>query len=302
MARRSSKRRSGRRTQNRNYFALAAMVLLSTSALSAMGYVAYQDMNTVKADLVGCYATPQPKDQTVILVDSSEPRFDAVQSRDLKNAIKAVYDHDLDFNENLKIFTTEKTDIGSIPAPVLEICGSARTTVELEEIGASDASQAFLDRQRQQVFEKTVAPILDQVFAREVDDAQKQDRESPILEQLQNMARLREMHDQGQSRKLIIVSDMIQHTVEMQACSAKGHLPSFAKFQTQPYFKQVRPKNLNGVEATVYLLVRPGLGQGAYSYCTEDELVQFWQDYFDAAGASVTFIRLRDGAYVASDT
>ncbi len=302
MARRSSKRRGARRIQKRNYFALAAMALLSTSALASMGYVAYQDINTIKPDVVGCYPTQKPQDQTVVLVDSSEPRFDAVQSRDLKNAIKAVYDRDLGFNESLKIFTTEKTDIGSVPAPVLEICASAKTSIELENIGASGASQAYLDRQRKEVFDTKIAPALERVFARKARAGQQQDHESPILEQLQNMARLREMQDQGQSRKLIVVSDMIQHTVEMQACSTQGHLPSFSKFQTQAYFKQVKPRSLDGAEVTVYLLVRPGLGNGAYSYCTEDELVQFWQDYFDAAGASVTFIRLRDGAYVASDT
>ncbi|WP_298983760.1 hypothetical protein [uncultured Roseibium sp.] len=297
-------RRSRRTPHNQGWIRFALGSLFGIAFLggaSGTAYVVYDDLHSLKPDKIGCYATSNPQDVTVALVDSSEPRFDTVQSRDLLNAFEDVYRRDLTFNEKFSVIVTDPSRIGTVPDPVIELCGSASSSAELEEIGANGATQAYLDRQQDKIFEDRVGPTLEEVFSTDAQPGRIQNVESPIMEQIQSVSRLRNFSGNAGERTLILVSDLIQATREVQFCTTKGHLPSFTKFKTRAYFDQVRPRSLAGVDVKIYMLVRPGLGEEPLQYCTERELVDFWQAYFkNAQAASVEIIRLRDGAYVQS--
>jgi hypothetical protein len=279
--------------------------LLAGTATAAMlagaGYAALKDMNTAKADELGCYEQTAPQAHTVALVDSSEPRFDAVQRRDLMRAFGDVFQRDLAFNERFSLIATDASRIGSVPSPVVTRCGPARLPSDLESVGAASASDAFLERQAALAFEQDILPHLESVFAINPPDEQRQRAESPILEQIQSLSRMPAFSRDAGDKRLIVVSDLLQNTGDAQFCHTQGHLPAFETFRTRPYFERVAPHDLGGADVTVYLLIRGTLGEPPYPYCTEDELVRFWRAYFEDAGAgSVDVIRLRRGAGPAS--
>lgn len=266
-------------------------------ALAGAGYIALQDLNTLKPDEeTGCYTQTTARDSTVAFVDSSDPGFDGVQSRDLIRAFTNLYKRDLGFNEHFSVITTQESRIGAIPDPVIELCGGAKSSADLENIGAAGATAAFLKRQAEKTFEKQVEPQLAEIFAVNPTSANRQSRESPILEQIQSLSRLPVFLDGAAQKQLIVVSDMLQNTTDLQFCSTQGHLPSFSKFKVSPEFDRVRPASLRGTDVTIYMLVRGALGQPPYSFCTEPELTQWWKDFLTDAGAqSVEVIRIRQG-------
>lgn len=274
--------------------------LLAGTATVAMlaggGYVALNDMNTARADDLGCYEQAEPQAQTVALIDSSEPRFDPTQHRDLMTAFADLIQNGLTFNERFTLITTDADRIGSVPNPVMSRCAPAQSAMDLERVGAGRASEAFIERQAADAFEEEFLPHLENVFAVNPRDAQRQRSESPVLEQIQGISRMRAFSDGTGPKRLIIVSDLLQNTHDAQFCHTQGHLPSFETFRTRPYYERIAPRSLGGTDVTIYLLIRGVLGEAPHPYCTEEELVRFWRAYFvDAGAGSVDIIRLRRG-------
>jgi len=264
--------------------------------LLGIGYITVNDLSAAKPDELGCYLQAEGSASTTALIDSSEPGFDVVQSRDLIHAFSRIVQNDLSFNERFSMVTTQESQIGTFPPPVIQLCGSATSSEELEEIGAAGATQAFLKRQAEDMFKTRVEPRLKSVFSINPSDADRQKRESPVLEQIQNVAREYDLGDGKSTQKLILVSDLIQNTSELQFCSTQGHLPKFEMFKTQGHYDRLKPPSLRGVEVSVYMLIRGTLGSAPYNFCTEEELTQWWRDYFEDAGArNVRFIRIRRG-------
>lgn len=298
---RKSHSRNSRRGGRRQGFSISWLPVLGGIGVSALvlgiGYITVQDLNTLKPDEeTGCYTQTTAQDSTIAFVDSSDPGFDGVQSRDLVRAFTNLYKRDLRFNEHLSVITTQQSRIGTIPDPVIELCGGAKSSAELENIGAAGATPAFLKRQSEKTFEKQVEPQLAEIFAVNPTSANRQSRESPILEQIQSLSRLPAFSDQAGQKKLIVVSDMLQNTTDLQFCKTQGHLPSYFSFKESPEFDRVRPASLTGTDVTIYMLVRGTLGQPPYSFCTEPELTQWWKDFLTDAGArSVDVIRIRQG-------
>jgi hypothetical protein len=278
---------------------IGGLVTVSTLAMAAVGYNAMTDAQYAKADAMGCYASDEAQPQNVVWVDSSDPRWTAAQQRDLLNVLEDEYQTDLAFNAKLSVISTDPANIGSVPHPAIELCGTAQTSTELETLGGKGVTQAYLDKQRARVFDERLLPVLEEVLALDPPADQRQSYESPILEQIQAISQMRGFVDGRGERKLTIISDMLQSTQDAQFCQTKGHLPSFASFKEKPYFARIKPKTLSGTEVTLYVLERGGLGP----FCRDmDELLDWWQAYFeDADVQGVRIIRLRQGAYVTAD-
>lgn len=255
-----------------------------------------QEASYAKADKNGCYAQTSNMAHTVAIVDSSEPRSDQTQTRDLMAAFKQTYMKGLNFNERFSIVTTAENAIGSVFSPSMSFCRGAHTPDELLNVGAASATVEFVYRESMKFYQKTFEPTLAKIFTANPDDDARQRRESPIFEQIQSVARATSFSEQINNRHLILVSDLIQHTSELQFCTTKGHLPKFKKLKASQYFSDIKPRSLSGVDVQVYMLIRPGYGDRNLPYCSESELRTFWVDYFADAGArNVEVIRLRMG-------
>ncbi|MEP5730212.1 MAG: hypothetical protein ABJL67_12685 [Sulfitobacter sp.] len=280
-------------------FKLTALGIASSVMLLGFIFLAVKDAQYATVDAMGCYASDEAQPQNVVLIDSSDPRWTAAQQRDLLNVLEDEYHNGLPFNAKLSVISTDPANIGSVPDPAVELCGPAKTSAELEAVGAKTVTQVYLDQQAGRIFEERLLPALDEILALDPPADQRQSYESPILEQIQAISRMRGFGDARGARKLTIISDMLQSTGDAQFCYTKGHLPSFGSFKDKPFFARVKPDELSGTEVTVYALERGSLGP----FCRDmDELMDWWQAYFEDAGAqSVRIIRLRQGAYVAAD-
>lgn len=257
-------------------------------ASSGLGYVVWQDLNTLKPDQHACY--PQAgQAQTVMFFDSSNPRADVQQGRDIWTFVSDHYFRRAQANERFRMYNTEVDQIGSIPDPVVETCVPASTNADLEALGAPHVNPAYLATQRQRIFDQDIAPTLSAMV--DPTPANPQAFESPILEQIQGLSRLPELRRGTGRKSLIVVSDLIQATHEIRACREPGHLPRFERFRDGDHWARVRPESLAGVDVTLLMLIRPEYGP----HCTgEDELIRWWESYLEEAGAqSVQITRLR---------
>lgn len=285
--------------RSRSQWTLSAVGFAAASVVAAggIGYAVVHDANSAKPNDLGCYAPEVAS--TAVLVDSSVPRWGPTQQNDILTFMSELFEHGLAFNERFSMFLTAEKRIGTIPPPVLEFCGHARTPKDLEAIGAARQEAPYLQRKadkfRREVFDET----LDEVFALTATKDNTQWVESPILEQVQAISRLRQFADH-ERRRLVVVSDFIQNTRQAEFCATKGHLPSFSTFRKTAYYKRVEPKSLSEARVTMLALVRDEISGPNLPYCTEDELYGFWQEFFLEAGAeSVEVIRLRVGRVTA---
>jgi len=107
---------------------------------------------------------------------------------------------------------------------------------------------------------------------------------SPILQMLQVVAIRFAKHDVRGSKRLIIVSDMLQNSPELSFFKST---PNFKEAQKQPSFSRLRAK-LHGVNVTVQLLLHNPQLQ-------KDPLARFWEEYFREMGGTLQKIEALPG-------
>lgn len=281
-------RRRSRQNNLPKVIALSSAIALGTVGL---GYMALQSMGKPTQDHFGCYEGFE-QSQTVVLFDVSEPKFNDEQARSLQRYFKQLYNR-LQFNERLSIVTTAEDQVGSIPKPSFQICGQPTQMQELEAIGAETASQGFLAKQKQRLFENILAPALNEIVSPDTESRQRY--QSPILEMV---AGIRRFHPLNPGDRLVIVSDLIQNSDTVQFCRTQNDMPPFSIFQKKAVYGRLKPASLEGIDIDVLMIQRFGYGESDLSFCySEEEIRRFWRDYFLANGAeSPEFIRIRHGA------
>lgn len=272
---------------------LIALGITLTVCVAGMGYMMVQAMGQKVVDELGCYDGVYQK-VTAVVVDLSEPRFDNVQSRSLQTYFKQTYDG-LAFNERLSVFTTAGNEISSVVTPSFSVCGQAKNSQELEEVGAPAAQSGYLKRQKEKLFNKIVKPKLDKLLTLNPNESQKQLYESPILEMIKSVVRDAKLES---GDRLIVISDMIQNSESARFCRKKGDMPSFSTFKKRSVYQgRLKPRSIDNVEVEVLMLLRKSYGQSGLDYCSsEDEIRDFWIGYFkENFGTIANFIRIRQG-------
>jgi len=107
---------------------------------------------------------------------------------------------------------------------------------------------------------------------------------SPILESVREISEQPEFSELPQPRRLVIASDLVQHTSEL---SFYESVPTFESFKTTHAFGKLRA-DLHGVSVQVLYLSRPSEPAAMTA-----QLRNFWRGYLRECGASsVTFRRL----------
>ncbi|MET1255262.1 hypothetical protein [Aliikangiella maris] len=270
---------------------IATMGCALVFCVAGTGYLLWESMGKITADSYGCFSHVYAP-QTIVLVDASEPRWNETQARALHTYFENLYQQ-LGFNERLSVFTTEGDQISSVPAPRFHICGQARNANELSDIGAPDASEGYLRKQKQRLFKNVFKPQLDALLAFLPDESRRQTSQSPILEFIRSVSRLTKP-EQGDS--LVVISDAIQNSESLKFCRVKDDMPTFNKIkQRRIYQERLKPETLSGVNVSFLMLMRGGYGQQGLEYCySEEELRGVWRDYFIDNGVSTPeFIRIR---------
>lgn len=280
-----------RRRKNSDTPKILALTAALALCIGGLGYAGFQSVGIQVADKYGCYEG-ESKGQTLVFVDSSQPRWNEVQQRSLINYFDTLYGS-LRFGQKLSIYTTEGDRVTSgVPKASFHVCGPASSAEELKAVGGAEASAGYLRKVKQRLYENVLAPELEALLTLNPDKARLQLHQSPILELIQALSRQLRPGD-----KLVTISDMIQNSDSMRACRVKGDLPRYSTFKTRPFYqRRLKPESLDGVEVEVLMLQRVGYTQGELKHCREDELQRFWDDYFTDNGAvSPHVIRVRHG-------
>ena len=262
------------------------------AAMGGMGYMGFKAASQATADALGCYVD-KPQRQTFIFVDASGPRFNDEQRRSLQSYFDQLY-AGLGFNERLSVYTNEADQVASVARPRFTLCGPARSAADLEAINAPSANAGYLRKERERLYTKVLAPELRVLLAEDVPESRTQHYQSPILEMIADLSRDPAMRP---GSRLIVISDLLQNSDTAQFCRVKGDMPRFAVFARRQDFERVKPESLNGVEVEVLMIQRYGYGRAGMEYCRdEEELRDFWRDYFIGAGVrEPSFIRIRHG-------
>jgi len=264
------------------------------ACMGGLGYAAFSTIDQKTPDQYGCYDEDIEQRHTFVLFDASVPRLNKEQHRSVHHYLDELFAN-LEFNERLSVITTEGDQISSLPKARFHVCGAARSSQELEDIGAQSASAGYLRKQKQRLYGKVYAPQIEAMLSQTPDEARKQVSQSPVLEMIKNISSMR---DFAPGSRLISIGDHLQNSESAQFCTKQNHMPPFRIFrERETYQQRLVPRSFEGVEVVVLLLQRYGYGQGFLRYCkNEEELTAFWRDYFIGNGAvNPEFIRIRDG-------
>lgn len=289
---RRNNRRGGRSATPSNLNKLLLLGGIPTITLIGGGLAMAYYMGIEQIDGDYCFDRPDQHQRMVFLDSSLGENLSPQQIRDYKRAFENAYD-DAPANSRLSLFTTALDIGGSIAEPVAEICKPAATVAEMEEIGAPSETAPYLGRQADEAKAK-----YDEIVGRVIVDAQdvrKMAKDSPILENIQAISRYKGF--QGRNRGLTTITDGVQNTETARFCQVQGDMPPLPTFKRQRRYQDIAPDSLEGVEVDLLLVESIQLPQRGLEHCTNDEIRQWWPEFFKANGASkVTSTRLRYGA------
>lgn len=279
-----------RRRHKTNWPLVIGGTVAILSTMAGLGYAAFQAYGKPVSDRYGCFDGISGK-QTHVLIDASEPRFDANQQRALLRYFKQEYDR-LGFGDRISVYTTEGDQQSSVLSPRFHICVPAREPDQLTAIGADAGSPGYVRKQRERLYEKRFLPELQAVLADDPADMRRQNTQSPIMEMVADLSRMPSVRP---GDKVTLISDLIQNSPESaQFCRVQNDMPPFVLFaQRRIYQGRLKPRSLEGVSVDMLMLLRRAYGP----FCRdEDEIRRFWIDYFHANGVKEPrVIRIRYG-------
>ena len=202
---------------------------------------------------------------TAVIIDTTD-EFSLVQRTDLLNEIEKLIAAVPRFGA-LEIYAVGPVELEP-PQPVFRKCNPGRAV----EISEWTGNPKRVERDWQEGFREPVEAVLARMLA------PAGAASSPILESIQWVT-VNSLTAPGRSeipRRLVLISDLLQHTAGL---SLYRGTVDFASFARTPYYRRVRAP-LSGI-AIDLLIVRRNTRAGTQ----ESALIRFWTDYFDAQGA-----------------
>lgn len=214
-----------------------------------------------------------PKDgqypRTAFLIDATDS-LGGVQSKALRDLAEDLRGK-LARYEWIGVYVLNEDNI-TVPKPEIALCNPGNE---------KDANPLYQNpREIRRKFDKQFAAPLRQA----IDDLTKAPKQkySPIIEMIRAVA-LDSDFDSSQKRRLIIVSDMLQHTDDYTQYRGGADYEEWAQ---SSYATEFADLSLAGVEVEIWYVKRPLLS-GAQTR----RHVRFWEDFFAAAGAELGAVK-----------
>ena len=212
---------------------------------------------------------------TVVLVDRTDP-LTTVQREALRKRLEKVKDSVPRYGA-LKVYSVGP--IGeTLLHPVVDLCNPGRG----EDVDPAVGNPRLVERRWREKFSVPVDKLLDELV--EKGEAET----SPIMESIQSIAvsAFQEKAATEIPRRLIIASDMLQHTKEYSQYTDDM---DFETFRNTPYYRRLRA-DLRGVDVEIVYIWRDTrrAAQGKAH-------ILFWRDYFGDLGAVVSRVIALEG-------
>ncbi len=257
---------SARRDQKKAYVS-GVIILGVLVAFAGIGWLWYTSVTGAR-ELDKVTLCPSDPDSTaILLVDVTDP-MTVAQRQDFRNQLDKLRDSIPRFGR-LSIARVDSTS-AELLHPVITRCNPGKASDVSEETGNPKKLQKLWD-------EGFSAP-LQQAF--ETISQASPAGQSPIMESIQSVA-LTDLNRGAAAtkpRKLVIVSDLLQHTNDIDFYKP---LPDADGLINSPAFKKVRA-DLNGVIVELWMLQR-----GDSDKTQTRELIDLWEAVLREQGATV---------------
>lgn len=246
-------------------------LLMALVAIALGAFVYFNSTEKAKRDDIdqqtACQKSELPE-SVVVLIDHTD-RLNPTQKASLENRLWDIASS-VQRHGSIKVFSVAKiTD--KVLSPDIELCnpGSDKDANELTE------NKRFAKKKYEEKFKKPINDLLNNVF--DAADA----KQSPIMEALQStvVTTFIGKVNSAKSKRIIIVSDLLEHTEKFSMY--KG-VPEFSAYRANPHWPTVK-SDMSGIEVEIFFLHR-----GGEEKLQTSNLRNFWVDYLEAQGASVT--------------
>ena len=249
-----------RRTEDRRAFIILGLAL---SAVGAVGALLYVSRAPALDEATGCgRGSITPPAHTVVLIDQTD-RLSRTQINYVKVLIQSEYQ---------RLSPQAKLTVRSISSdPDRDVREFARCRVRrgTEVSGVTDNPDMIED-----AFKRIVGDALNK-YLNDLQSAPTAEA-SPIIETVAAVADSADFGRNVAERRLVIVSDMAQHSPALNQYADPG------TYSVSPEARRVFGRELEGVDVRVHYVIRPSLAR----LQTESHR-DFWRDWFRSEGADV---------------
>lgn len=265
--------RRAQERRNRDRWGSLILILIALALVGVLGGGGWYLYTRDRIDPVTFCPEKGPKAVTAVLLDLSDP-MNAVQQTALLNRLAEVKNA---LSEGMKLayftlWTTEK----DVLHPEIELCSPGTG----DELNPLIANPKMAKRRWDEDFSARLDRVLKQLLVPDSTET------SPIMESIQSIAVTTLPPQQNVPRRLVIVSDMIQHTKGLSQYKGK---PNFEAFKNTEYYRSVRA-NLNELKVEI-VYVRRATQRNVQGR----DHIQFWQEYFSSMGATLERVTAIEG-------
>jgi hypothetical protein len=250
---------------------MAGIVLVALAVGGAYAWVVHTTPDLDTATL--CPAVG-PVSLTVVLLDTTDP-LTPVQREALNNRLENIK-ADVPKHGAIALYSVVPSG-RDVLRPEIMLCNPGRGS----EVSSIAGNPRLVEKRWREAFSERMDAVLSRVLAR------SESSSSPIMESIQATAVTAfGRSSRPTARRLVVVSDMIQHTV---ALSQYKTLSSFQDFEKTEGYRSIRA-DLRDVDAELLYVRRPTKRsvQGRAH-------IEFWQSYFGALGATLTRVVALEG-------
>ena len=275
----------GRRKGKKDFlgYLMIAGVLVAVVGVAVV-YVSLQRTQVPLDPVTGC---PErgPTSLTVLLVDRTDP-LTPIQEAALRQHLRSLQ-QEVKRHGALEIYSVGSTTETPLEAHSVATAGRSSRRHRfcnpglITEAGLT-GNERLSERKYKDLFEEPLEEIFSEVLKGRMEDT------SPIMESIQSVAVTAFMAPrlENAEKRLVIVSDLIQHTSEY---SQYDERTPFSAFRNLPYYQRLQ---CDLAEVTVDLLYvrRPARTaiQGKFH-------IQFWQQYIASLGGTVVSVKSLSG-------
>jgi hypothetical protein len=259
-----------RRRSRKNIPLILTVIVVATLATASVGGLIYSATRPniyAGIDTSTFCRQEGARSITVVLMDATDA-LTAQQSERLVIELKRLREVVPRF-DRIVVYAVTDANPKAIEGPLVDACNPGRGA-QADEFyeTARIVEQKFLD-----LFDHP----FEAAFARLV--SAKASDQSPLIEAIESVsvAVFGSIIDESVAKKIIVVSDMLQHTGEL---SLYRQVPTFPAFAATDTFRMHRPR-LTGVEVEIWEINRPSKGPAI----SRAKIAEFWTQYFKQQGA-----------------
>ena len=259
------------RNSNGEWIKIVVLILIIACVLGAVGYFLYTKPKS--ADKATLCPAGGPTGQVVVLVDNTDP-YSFIQREAFIQALDALSKEVVPEGYLLSVFSLGE-DFKKNADPVFEMCNPGTSDGKSE----MTANLKRIDKRFNESFKEPILK-LEKVLM-----AEKPAKYSPVFEmiQLTSIKGFRAQSVKG-PKKLIIFSDMLANTAEF---SMFNGVPDFKSFASTPYGQRSKT-DLSDVKIEIHYLMK-------YPKLQTMKQLNFWEEYFEDAGARLTRVSTMEG-------